>query len=206
MIPAGSRWTQIGEPTLVRPVMVPCRCECGVEKLVNRTHLKAGRSKQCAKCSQGKARLSHGHARGGKSPEYITWQRMNSRCRNAADQAYPYYGGRGIRVCKTWESDFPKFLSDMGPRPDRSYTLDRIDVDEGYTRENCRWVQRDIQNHNKRARSSAGELGVYARSNGRFGWSVCRRGIAISGDEKSFERAVERKNAATALLYGGDRP
>jgi len=203
----GTRWTPLGEPyRLNGRTLVLCRCECGTEKPVQSSHLRAGWSTQCAACAQAKARLSHGHARGSKSPEYITWGRMNSRCRNVADRAYPEYGGRGITVCSTWASDFSKFLADIGPRPDRSYTLDRIDVDGSYTRDNCRWVQRDVQNHNKRARSSTGELGVYARSNGRFGWSVCRRGIEISGDEQTFERAVERKNAATALLYGGERP
>lgn len=62
---------------------------------------------------------------------------------------YHRYGGRGISVCDRWvgRDGFDNFLSDMGEQPD-GLTLDRIDNDKGYSKENCRWVDRKVQNRN----------------------------------------------------------
>lgn len=69
---------------------------------------------------------------------YYSWIGMKTRCNNKSDDHYPNYGGRGITVCKRWES-FENFFSDMGHRPENK-TLDRKNNDEGYSKENCRWA------------------------------------------------------------------
>ena len=61
---------------------------------------------------------------------------------------YPRYGGRGITVCPDWQQ-FSGFLRDMGERP-VGKTLDRVDNDQGYSRDNCRWSTPLEQAHNKR--------------------------------------------------------
>jgi len=48
---------------------------------------------------------------------YHVWTTMRQRCNNPKAKAYPYYGGRGIKVCLRWENSFDAFLTDMGPRP-----------------------------------------------------------------------------------------
>jgi len=73
---------------------------------------------------------------------------MINRCNNPKDQGYNYYGGRGIKVCEKW-LQFTNFLIDMGEMPkDRS--LDRIDVNGNYEKNNCRWATQSEQNYNKR--------------------------------------------------------
>ena len=95
------------------------------------------------------ARYKHGGYAGGKEqPEHYIWRTMRARCNNPNDRQYFRYGGRGIKVCKRWDS-YAKFLSDMGPRPSANHSLDRIKVDGDYKPSNCRWATRSEQQKNK---------------------------------------------------------
>jgi len=79
---------------------------------------------------------------------YKVWSAMKSRCSNPNDAGYKRYGARGIIVCEHWKK-FINFLSDMGIPP-KGYTLDRIDSNKGYYKENCRWTTRSHNNANKK--------------------------------------------------------
>lgn len=83
---------------------------------------------------------------------YVSWHNMIYRCTNPKDKKWKYYGGRGIRVCSRWKQ-FDLFYKDMGDRPEGT-TLDRIEGDKGYYKENCRWADRKTQQENRRLRKS----------------------------------------------------
>ena len=57
---------------------------------------------------------------------------MIYRCENPKSPAFANYGGRGIRVDPRWRRSFVSFLEDVGPRPSRLHSLDRIDVNGNY--------------------------------------------------------------------------
>jgi len=73
---------------------------------------------------------------------------MVLRCRSPKSPSWPGYGGRGIKVCDAWASDFAAFLRDMGSRPAGRYALDRIDNDGHYEPGNVRWATWEESNRN----------------------------------------------------------
>jgi hypothetical protein len=81
---------------------------------------------------------------------------MRNRCNNPNYHKFYNYGGRGIRVCKRWDS-FRNFYKDMGDRP-VGMTLDRRNENGNYTPLNCRWANIITQRHNQRRVKSAALL------------------------------------------------
>lgn len=90
-------------------------------------------------------RYKHGMA---GTPTYRTWANMKERCNRPDNKNYENYGGRGISYDPRWES-FSEFFSDMGTRPD-GLTLERIDVNGPYTKDNCKWDDKTAQSRNRR--------------------------------------------------------
>lgn len=86
------------------------------------------------------------------SPEYTSWLSMLRRCFDKKNIAYKDYGGRGISVCERWlgSNGFDNFYLDMGIKPSKEYSLDRIDNNKGYAPENCRWTTQKHQIRNTR--------------------------------------------------------
>lgn len=75
---------------------------------------------------------------------YKTWINMRQRCRNPNNPCWDDYGGRGIRICKRWDS-YENFLQDLGYRPGDNWSLERIDCNKNYCPSNCRWIEKKDQ-------------------------------------------------------------
>jgi hypothetical protein len=119
-------------------------CDCGNSKIGNLNYIRSGRLKSCG-IKHNKGNYKHG---GRRSPEYNIWTLMLKRCNNKNDLAYKNYGGRGIAV---GFSSFEEFISEVGCRPSKDYSIDRIDNDLGYISGNVKWSTRDEQANNKRS-------------------------------------------------------
>jgi hypothetical protein len=75
---------------------------------------------------------------------------MKRRCYNTHHDKYKYYGGRGIKVCREWKNSFETFYRDMGDPPTPQHSLDRINFNKNYSKNNCRWATRVEQMRNTR--------------------------------------------------------
>ncbi len=127
-----------------------CECECGNLHETTAVLLIKEVSTSCG-CYMMERITEHGYLKNGKRPsEYDCWLAIKQRCYNENNPEYKNYGGRGIAMCDEWLKSFNNFIRDMGFKPSKSHSIDRIDVNKGYYPENCRWTTIKIQNANKR--------------------------------------------------------
>lgn len=127
------------------------------------------------------SRERHGHTQFHKpsSPTYNSWHNMLKRVRCQNSKGYETHGGRGITVCERWLT-FINFLADMGERPGREFSIDRINNSKGYEPGNCKWSTAKEQVNNR-------------RNNIR---------LTVDGTTKTLTQWAEHNNIKPATAYG----
>ena len=150
------RWTAIEHTGAVhitpkgkRILLWECVCDCGTKRSVLSSALFEGGSKSCG-CLKIEKATRHGFQKktaGAKNLTYRSWRSMKTRCTNPKSDQWHRYGGRGISFQPDW-ADFENFLRAMGECPP-GHSIDRIDPNGNYTKENCRWASSEQQSLNK---------------------------------------------------------
>ncbi len=118
-----------------------CRClKCGFIKAVDARNLTSGKSTQCRKCGTPR---THNQSR---TRLYSIYRHMINRCYCKTCDCYSNYGGRGITICDEWRKDFSNFAKwALTNGYKENLTIDRINVDLGYSPNNCCWATLDQQ-------------------------------------------------------------
>lgn len=196
---------KLSERTKNGSVIWICQCDCGEVVKAQSSSLNSGLKQSCGcleEDTRTTRRSTHGRSR---TREYNSWLAMRQRCYYPKSDHYHSYGGRGIGVSEEWREDFEVFYLDMGDCP-AGMTLDRKDVNKGYSKENCRWATASVQGFNCRIKSSntSGRTGV--SWNKRLNkWVAC---IGFEGKSLylgSFESkdvAISTREAAEIHYFG----
>lgn len=158
-------------------------CSCGTFIKVDPYKIRSGHTKSCG-CKHRENKIRHGMH---NSKEYGVWEEVKQRCKNPNNKKYPLYGGRGIKLDEKWEK-FEGFFEDMGVRLEGRMSLERLNSNGNYCKENCIWAdyktqaRNTSQNHYLTYKGETKIITAWAEERGwhpsvifsriNYGWSV----------------------------------
>jgi hypothetical protein len=112
---------------------------------------------------------AHGQS---KTPMYRQWKAMIRRCESEKAHNYKWYGGKGVRVCPEWRSDFLMFKTWADAHGySHGLELDRIDSEGDYAPGNCRFITKKANIRNR-------DLGWSDELDARLVSEAQRRGVS----------------------------
>jgi hypothetical protein len=123
-------------------------CSCGGTAISKAQNLVSGKAKSCGCLARELAanlKRTHGAS---DTRAHNTWNGIIQRCTNPNNPHFRNYGGRGIAICDDW-LEFANFLRDMG-QPPKGCSIERVDNNAGYSKQNCIWADRTTQQRNRR--------------------------------------------------------
>jgi hypothetical protein len=133
---------------------------------------------------------------------------MISRCEKPNHPAYKWYGARGITVCDEWKDPvaYIRYIElELGPKPTKHHSIDRIDDSKGYEPGNIRWATKKEQANNRiySRNTATGEGNIYKlKATGHFYvrfWDATKR-INL-GTYRTLHEAIEIRDR---YLGGGE--
>lgn len=205
-------YSPTGEKHKTKGLYYFCKCECGGSVVAHYVSITQNIRKSCG-CLWEQARDTHnqkykdqGRTHGlSNHPLYATHKMMINRCTNPKANDYHHYGARGIDVCQEWllpnGEGFNNFILDMGERPSPKHSVDRIDNSKGYSKSNCRWASKSLQQINKKR---VKQPGITKSKNGlRWLAKVFNNGKHVNlGTFDTYIEALAARKVAELKYYG----
>lgn len=212
---------RFGKLFIVERVYIPgkrgtwykAKCDCGNDHQVCYDSVVHGESRSCG-CLQKQSVISknfvHGHCGTGRnkwSPEYRCYTLVKQRCYNPNNPGFKDYGGRGIGMSAEWKASFIQFFEDMGKKPSPKHSLQRVDNDGPYSKENCIWDTPIKQANNKRStrfvETEHGKipLRVYCYKNNiqaELIWVLLQKGLSVDG---AIKAAIKKASEYIGMYY-----
>lgn len=150
-------WKRIWRLLVIDKEKSKCKvkCDCGNIKIVRTSNLYNNKTLSCwclrkeiLRSKTWKNSATYKHWSSG-SKIYNIWSNMKYRCENKKSKDYVNYWKRGVKVSEKW-GEFKNFLKDMWGTYKEWLTIERIDNDWNYCKENCRWASKKTQMRNTR--------------------------------------------------------
>lgn len=189
-----------------------CKCECGNTLIARKDDLISSNTKSCGcyhKEQTSKSNTKHGYCKNyQRTDEYQIWRGIIKRCTCKTEKAYQKYGAVGISICDRWLNSYENFYEDMGPRPTKAHSIDRINNNGNYEPSNCRWATPTVQNINQGIRkdNKSGITGVTFRKD-RNKWiariRVNNKRIHL-GNFNTKEEAIKARKDAEVVYHNID--
>lgn len=180
------------------------QCDCGCVKSLQGSQLRSGSTNSCG-CSLEEKRGAKMEVHGmTKTKEYKTWAAVKNRVDHPNASTRKWYYDKGIGISDEWRKSFLTFYDDMGPCPE-GYSLDRINPEGDYCKENCRWASLELQSINKGlfSNNTSGYAGVSKTPYDSWVAVIHSKGNTIYlGSFKSKEDAINARKQAEETYWG----
>lgn len=162
------------------------RCDCGKEKVIRKSHILEKMTKSCG-CHHKAFLVTHDMS---TTRFYRIWNNIVYRCISPNAIRWEQYGGRGIK-CE-WKS-FEDFRDDMyesylehcQSHGEKNTSINRIDNDGNYFKDNCEWEIAKNQARNR-------------KTNRIIEWKGFKRTVM----EWSEKTGIDRHNIEGRLQHG----
>ena len=184
-----------------------CLCDCGGTTITAKRKLETGWSRSCGCLTKTRGGITKSKE---YHPTYSVWNMIIQRVTNPnfqqGDEDHYYYGY--VEIVDRWMGDngFHNFIDDMGLRPSNKHSIDRIDPEKGYCKENCRWTcDNSMQSFNqlRRKNNTSGKTGVgWDGNTNKWFATITRLGERRKRFCSSFEEACLVRDSWELELYG----
>ena len=138
----------LGKPIGKTKAVWECLCDCGKSTAVTSSNLATHHTVSCG-CFLSETSAAKRIYKMEDAAEYAIWRSVKQRTGSHAGKNHKWYGG--VEMSDAWKDSFDTFLADMGKRPSPLHSIERLDCNLGYCKENCEWATAQTQANNRRS-------------------------------------------------------